>query len=148
MSNRAVVYRTAPQKEFKAAEELTRAGYSPELPTETIERHTPGRKPTVRTVPIMRQYISANGKPHDAKYVKKAIGTVDPVEIIRLKTTMDRIQERALLATNPYQIGQPVSLGEVPGVVASTVGEQCFVAVTMLGKQHLRPVHYSRLRPG
>ncbi len=148
MSNRAVVYRTAPQMEFRAAEELTRAGYSPELPTETIERHTPGRKPNVRTVPLMRQYISANGKPHDAKYVKKSIGTVDRVEIIRLKATMDRIQEKALLASNPYQISQPVWLGEVPGVVASTVGEQCFVAVTMLGKQHLRPVHYSRLRPG
>jgi hypothetical protein len=134
--------------EFKAEQELSRAGYGPELPTEQIERRTPGRKPVVREVPIMRGYITAYGKPHDAKYVKRAIGTVDPVEIIRLKTTMDRIQERARLASNPYQIGQPVSLGEVPGVVASTVGEQCFVAVTMLGKQHLRPVHYSRLRPG
>ena len=148
MSNRAVVYRTAPQMEHKAAQELERAGYEYDLPTETIERHTPGRKPTVRSVPLLRQYISANGKPHDAKYVKKSIGTVDRVEIIRLKTTMDRIQERALVASNPYAIGQSVCLGEVPGVVASTVGEQCVVAVIMLGKQHLRPVHYSRLRPG
>lgn len=143
-----IVYGTAPQTEFKADEELSRAGYSTELPTEQIERRTPGRKPVVRNVPLMRGYITSNGKPHDAKYVKRAIGKVDPVEIIRLKTTMDRIQERALLASNPYQISQPVWLGDVPGVVASTVGEQCFVAVTMLGKQHLRPVHYSRLRPG
>jgi hypothetical protein len=96
----------------------------------------------------MRGYITANGKPHDAKYVKKAIGTVDPVEIIRLKTTMDRIQEKKLRASNPFAVGQPVCVGDVPGVVAEKMGEDCVVAVTMLGKQHLRPVHYSRIRPG
>ena len=148
MSNRAVVYRTAPQMEHRAAEELERAGYEYDLPTETIERHTPGRKPTVRSVPLLRQYISANGKPHDAKYVKKSIGTVDRVEIIRLKTTMDRIKERKNRASNPFEVGQPVCVGDVPGVVADKIGEDCMVAVEMLGKQHLRPVHYSRLRPG
>ena len=148
MSNRAVVYRTAPQMEFKAAEELSRAGYRMELPTETIERHTPGRKPTVRNVPIMRQYISATGKPYDAKYVGKAIGPIEFSDVRRVQTVVDQYNQRPANIDNPYTVGQPVMIGDVPGVVATRDGEDCVVAVTLLGKQHLRPLHYSRLRPG
>jgi hypothetical protein len=134
--------------EFKAEQELLRAGYASELPTEQIERRTPGRKPVVRHVPLMRQYITATGKPHNAKYVKRPIGLVEISDVRRIQIVADKYSQRPAKIENPYNIGQPVLIGDVPGVVATTSGEDCVVAVTMLGKQHLRPLHYSRIRPG
>lgn len=146
MTDEAMLYRTAPQMEFRAADELDRSGYILELPVETITRHAAGRKPTVRHVPIMRQYISATGKPYNAKYVGKAIGRVKFSDVRRIQSAVE--QSSSKRPHNPFSLGQAVIVGEVPGVVASTQGEDCTVAVTMFDKQHLRVLHYSRLRPG
>lgn len=142
-------YRVAPQMEFKAADELRQHGIRHELLTEQITtRRTGSRKPVVRTAPIMRGYMPAESKPNNSKHLRRAVGQVPEVQIIRLKTTMDREQRRKDGQVVPFKVGQSVYRGDVPGTVADVNGEMCMFAWSMLGKHHVKPVHYEQLRPG
>lgn len=143
-------YRVAPQMEFKAAEEASSAGFAYDVPTEVIElRRTGSRKPCARTVPVMRGYLPTEGKPYNAKYIRKAVGPVRHADIIRMRTTMDRIQRRIDgMAGQPYRLGQAVFAGDIPATVAGSDGDMVTVAFEMIGKQHVKTLHYSQLRPG
>jgi hypothetical protein len=150
MTSTFIAYRVAPQMEFKAAEEVQRSGIPYRLLTETVTtRRTGNRKPTERTVPIMRCYLPAAGKPRDAKYIKSAVGPVPEAQLIRMSITMDRIQRRKAGQVVPYRVGQAGSIGDVPAVVADINGEEITVVWEMIGgKQHTQTMHYSRFRPG
>jgi hypothetical protein len=142
-------YRVLPQMEFKAAEEAGAAGYACDVPTEVIELRGTSRKPVKRTVPVMRGYLPAEGKPYNARYIRRAVGPVRHADMIRMKTTMDRVQRRdAGMSAQPYRVGQTVLAGEIPATVAEVEGDLVTVAFEMLGKQHARTLHYSQLRPG
>ena len=140
----------APHMEFRAAEEAQAAGYASDVPTEVIElRRTGSRKPCKRTVPVMRGYLPAEGKPYNSRYIRRAVGPVRHADMVRMKTTMDRVQRRdAGMSSQPYRVGQTVLAGEIPATVAEVEGELITVAFEMLGKQHARTLHYSQLRPG
>lgn len=148
MTDQLTVYHIPkPQTEFKAAQEMDRGGFSYVLPSEKIERRTAGRKPTVRNVPLMRSYLPANGKPRDAKYVGRAIGTVDRVEIIKLQANADRLQRRSVEII-PFKPGQTAFKGDIPVRVASITGRFCRIEWDMLGKRQTQSIHYTKLRPG
>jgi hypothetical protein len=98
--------------------------------------------------PLYGPYVIATGKPAEAIYVRKAIGPIEPGDARRMLLT-GRVRKRPTpTIANPYSIGQAVLIGEIPCTVAATDGPLCVIAWTMVGKQHLKPVHYSRLRPG
>lgn len=88
MSNTITVYRVPPLQEFKAAKELRQAGFRAYLPVETIK----GRRH-----PVARGYVSATGKPYDAKHVRQAIGDVPRAQLIRLYPSRDRGHKPAAL---------------------------------------------------
>ncbi len=147
MTDTLIAFHIPPQREFKAAGELDRAGIGYELLTETITtRRTGSRKPVERTVPAMRSYLPAEGKPINSRYIGRPVGLVSRKDLIRVATNLDRFQGRR--CDNPFTIGQAVYRGDVPGTIAGTDGQMCMFAWTMLGKQHVRPVHYEQLRPG
>lgn len=147
MNDTLIAFHIPPQREFKAAGELDRAGIGYELLTETITtRRTGSRKPVERTVPAMRSYLPAEGKPVNSRYIGRPVGRVSRKDLIRVANNLDRFQGRR--SDNPFTIGQAVYRGEVPGTIAGTDGQMCMFAWTMLGKQHVRPVHYEQLRPG
>lgn len=148
MSNTLNAYRVPPQMNGRAAQELHRAGIGYINPVQEITRHVAGRKPTVRHVPLLSGYMSAEGKPRDSKYIGRMVGPVDRVEIIRLQKNADRVQRRANAVLLPFKLGDAVLLGEVPAVVAGITGEDCTVAWDMLGKTHAKTIHYTQLRPG
>jgi hypothetical protein len=129
-------YKVPPLCEWKAAQELREAGVRAYVPRD------PGTK---RKAPVARGYVFSAHKPAFAKHVRGRVGTVTTSELARLYL---KRQRRAVEERNPYAVGQPVYIGEVPGIVSHRDGVKCSVAVTMLGKQHVRVLHYSRLRPG
>lgn len=136
MSNRLTAYRVPPQMEFKAAKELREHGHRAYVPRDLADKRRP---------PIARGYVFSGGKHAFARHVRTPVGTVTTAELGRLYAVR-KPQKRT--SANPFTIGQSVMVGDVPGVVATTTGDVCVVAVVMLGKQHLRPLHYDRLRPG
>lgn len=136
MSNRLIAYRVPPQMEFKAARELREHGHRAYVPRDLADKRRP---------PVARGYVFSGGKHAFARHVRGAVGAVTTAELGRLYA----VRKPTKASANPYTIGQHVTVGEVPGVVASTNGDSCVVAVTMIGKQHLlKPLHYERLRPG
>ena len=130
-----IAYRVPPQMEIKAARELRENGFRAYVPRDLADK----RKP-----PVARGYVFSGGKHAFARHVRTPVGAVTKAELGRLYA----VRKPTKRSANPFTIGQHVKMGEVPGVVASTHGDTCIVAVTMLGKQHLRPLHYDRLRPG
>lgn len=137
---RAVVYKTASNYEKKGIQELEQHGVSAfthyDVSGDRAKVTAPG-------------YIFANRAVKAAflKHVRsKPVGFARLSDIANLH--VGKTPKAPQREVNPFSIGQSVLVGEIPGVVASTDGVQCVVAVTMLGKQHLRPLHYSRLRPG
>lgn len=134
---KATVYKTAPNAEHRAARELESHGINAVVPFDDS-----GKRKRV-TAP---GYVFA-GRPLRAafvKHVRHEVGTAPVDALARLYV----FKPRKPASRNPYKIGQHVTVGEVPGVIAAIEGDICTVVVTMLGKQHLRPLHYARLRPG
>jgi hypothetical protein len=128
-------YRVPPLCEWKAAQELRESG---------VRAYVPRDPAASRKAPVARGYVFSAAKPAFAKHVRSRVGCVTKAELARLYLK----PKKATAPNNPYAIGQHVMIGEVPGVVMNRDGAECSVAVTMLGKQHVRVLHYSRLRPG
>lgn len=135
----AIAYKTMPNYEHKAADELERIGINAVVPYDDS-----GKRKRV-TAP---GYVFAGRAVSSAflKHVKGKVGHVRVNDLANLYVFKPKPVGHS--KPNPFSIGQSVMIGEVPGVIASTDGHKCQVAVTMLGKQHLRTMHYSRLRPG
>jgi len=140
-----IVHRVAPNQEHKAAQELREHGIRAYVPRDRGSKRSPFTGKHKAMAPgyvIARAAISLAY----AKHVRGApLGMVRHDELARLYAGRPKSKPAARC---PYAIGQAVTIGDIPGTVAAVQGETCIVAVVMLGKQHLRPLHYSRIRPG
>ncbi|MEQ1670122.1 MAG: hypothetical protein ABL893_04610 [Hyphomicrobium sp.] len=134
----AIAYKTKPNFEGKAARELESLGINAVVPYDDT-----GKRKRV-TAP---GYVFAGRVVSNAflRHVKGKVGPVRPGDLVCLYVFKPRARPAP---SNPFSIGQPVLIGEIPGTIASTEGSKCLVAVSMLGKSHVRTLHYSRLRPG
>ena len=144
MSNRAVVYRTAPNFEHKAAQELREAGARAYVARDRSTKRNPFMGKPRATAPgyVFSDRVCAITF---AKHVKTKVGIANKAELSNLYIA--RPQRRAEEA-NPYREGQPAFRGEIAVTVKSTSGRFCCVEWDMLGKRQTQSMHYTQLRPG
>ena len=152
MSNRAVVYRTAPNLEHKAAAELREAGARAYVARDRSTKRNPFTGKPRATAP---GYVFSDRvcTIMFAKHVKPSIGTASKAELANLY--IGRPQRRAEEA-NPFKQGDVVSFpnlvlpdgSPMPVTIASTSGRFCCVQWDMLGKRQTQSIHYTQLRPG
>lgn len=114
MSNTIIAYRTPPQLERKAADELRAAGYRAYLPTE-VKTTRNDRK---RRVAVAPGYVFADGKPHDAKHVRTAVGSVHRSELARIYPRRDRGH---MPPVSPFSTGDEVRIQRGPFAMLSGV---------------------------
>lgn len=134
-----IAYRTAPQMERKAAQELRQAGIRACVPRDLSASK---RNPTARGYVFARAAYSNAF----AKHCKgKPIGRVTASELARLYI---RRQRRRAEEACPYRLGQSVFVGEIKATVAEVRGRICIIETSMLGKTHRMSIHYAQLRPG
>lgn len=128
-------FRTPPQAEFRAEQELREAGFSAFVPTEYRYRRS-GASRTRRTkirVPMCPGYVFGSGKPSEARHVRNRIGTLREDETKHLQDISGKevdptpapitwaTGEPALIASGPFE-GSPVTIVEVRGKVALVEG--------------------------
>lgn len=140
MSNtaKAVVYKTKPNHEHKAARELEQHRINAVVPFDDT-----GKRKRV-TVP---GYVFA-GRELQAAFVKHVghkVGTAPIDSIARLYLFKDAAPPRN---DNPFKPGDIATRGETPVKVVSISGRACRIEWTMLGKTHTQSIHYTQLRPG
>jgi hypothetical protein len=145
MSNRAVVYKTAPQMEHKAAQELREAGARAYVGRDRGSRRSPftGK---LKTPAPGYVFSDRSCSIAFAKHVGQKLGVVRKDELARLYIA--KPQRRAETEANPYKPGQAAFKGEIPVTVASTSGRFCRIEWDMLGKRQTQSIHYTQLRPG
>ena len=117
-----IAYRTASQMERKATQEARAAGHRAYLPMD---------KTGQRQAPTARGYVFSEGKPHDAKHIKNAIGQVARNEVRRLYLRTSKKQHQ-----NAFQVGDRVwSASNYPGTVVQVHGRERYdVAVVIAHK--------------
>lgn len=143
MSN-AFVYRTAANRERMAARDLDRLGIAAIVP---IDRSGKRAKVTMPGYFFPREAVRRGFSKHVLHQGEVGfLGVVPEADLKRMEIQKEKPQTS--IETNPFAIGQAVMVGEVSACIAGTDGPMCSVAVTMLGKTHLKLMHYSRLRPG
>lgn len=144
MNNRAVVYRTAPNLEHKAAQELREAGARAYVARDRSTKRNPFTGKPRATAP---GYVFSDRVCHImfAKHVKPSIGSARKAELANLY--IGRPQRRVEEA-NPYHAGQPAYRGEIAVTVTGTSGRFCLIEWNMLGKRQSQSIHYTQLRPG
>jgi len=157
MSNTKTICSLPRKDVFKAEEAVRRLGVEARAWRETITRKMPQSKVTREVTVPAASYLStglpAGYKKHvlDERSVTpivlRVLGTANDDEINRFERAIAKTSSPTI-AENPFKLGQVGILGEVPGTVASTDGELCSFAYDMLGKTHIKVVHYSQLRPG
>ena len=145
MSNRAVVYRTAPNLEHKAAQELREAGARAYVGRDRSSKRNPFTGKPRATAP---GYVFADRvcTMVFAKHVKSKVGEFSKVELGNLYIA--RPQRRVETDANPYRTGQPAYRGEIAVTVTNTSGRFCLIEWDMLGKRQTQSIHYTQLRPG
>lgn len=145
-------YTIARQREFKALVELRARGIKAHVPTRLIRRRTRFRDKAVRVPSAPGYLLTTPACNAERVTLERTHCTMNRIGASRIEDALrlyERSRMNAKASANPFTIGQHVTVGEVPGVVASTDGDSCVVAVTLIGKQHLlKPLHYDRLRPG
>lgn len=144
----AIVYRTAPMAEHKAADELRRAGIRAYVPRDRGSRRNPFTGKHTAPAP---GYVFAGAALSSAyaKHCKAPIGNVPKIELHRLYLRRPRQQATAC----PYRPGDTVSvikgrMAEITSTVIEVRGRLCIIATKMLGKEHRQSIHYTQLRPG
>lgn len=139
----AVVYRTAPNMEHKAAAELREAGIRAYVGRDRGAKRNPF---TGKRRVVAPGYVFAAGACQRAfaKHVKGQLGKIDRAELGRLYIA----KPKPAREQNPYGVGQKVLYGEVPAKVVDVRGRSCVIAWVMCGKQHSQAIHYAQLRPG
>ena len=140
----AIVYRTPPQSEHKAAQELREAGIRAYVPRDRGSRRSPFTGKHLSPCP---GYVFAKGALASAyaKHVRAPLGVVSKAELHRLY--IGRPQRRAAESI-PFSIGQSVRVGELAGTITDIRGRMCVVLVSLFGRTHSQALHYSRIRPG
>lgn len=145
MSKITVVYRTAPQQEHKAAQELREAGARAYVGRDRGSRRNPFTGKPRATAPgyVFSDRACALAF---AKHVKSKVGIASKSDLGRLY--LARPQRRADTDTNPFKVGDTAIKGEMAVKIVSTSGRACLIAFEMMGKTHTQSIHYTQLRPG
>lgn len=135
--SQAVVYKTRPNHEHKAAKEIEQRGINAVVPWDDS-----GKRKRV-TAP---GYVFAGRELRAAflKHVQHRVGFVRVDTLANLYV----MKPKPSREENPYSVGQQVLYGEVPAKVIDVRGRACIVAWVMCGKQHSQSIHYTQLRPG
>lgn len=132
-------FRTVPQAEFKARDELQNAGFSAFIPTECRYRRV-GAHRTRRTkvqVPMCPGYVFGSGKPSEARHVRNRIGALRKTDTVDDFKHLQSISgkeidneprpvtwqpgEPAVIGSGPFE-GSSVTVLEVRGKVAIVKG--------------------------
>ncbi len=151
MSERLNLYIVPPQQEFRAANELQEKGIGFELLTETVTYQRSGsRKPVERTVPLIRGYLPAEGKPHDAKHLRRSIGTVSRSDLIRCVSNRDRgrVPARAQFQTGDHVKINVGRYADVTGRLVQNRAKVWVVDVGMPATVTVHSKHMIRIDPG
>lgn len=141
----AIVYRTAPMMEHKAAAELRQHGIRAYVPRDRGSRRSPFTGKHAGPAP---GYVFARAAYSNAfaKHCKgKPLGTVSKAEMSRLylQAPKRRVDEAC-----PYVVGQQVRVGELSATVMQIRGRICVVVVSLFGKTHSQAIPYAQLKPG
>jgi hypothetical protein len=157
MSNTKTICSLPRKDVFKAEDAVRRLGVEARAWRETITRKMPQSKVTREVIVPAASYLStglpAGYKKHvlDERSVTpivlRVLGTANDDEINRFQRAIAKTPAPTK-TSNPFSVGQSGSLGELAGTVANLDGEMCSFAFDLLGKTHIKVVHYSRLRPG
>ena len=144
MSNTAVVYRTAPQQEHKAAQELREAGARAYVARDRSTKRNPFTGKPRATAP---GYVFSDRACQIAfaKHVKSKVGLASKAELGRLYLARPRRQSDDVV---PFKVGQSVMKGELAAKIVAISGRACRIEWNMLGKTHTQSIHYTQLRPG
>ena len=140
----AVVYRTAPQMEHKAAQELREAGARAYVARDRATKRNPFTGKPRATAP---GYVFSDRSCQIAfaKHVKSKVGIASKSELARLYLGRPQPAPRA---ENPFKVGDAAFRGELAVKVISTSGRACLIAFDLCGKTHTQSIHYTQLRPG
>lgn len=140
-----IAYRTPPNAEHKAAQELREHGIRAYVPRDRGAKRSPITGKPKAPAPGYVFARSAMASAY-AKHVRGApLGRVSQAELGRLY--LSRPQRRAADVI-PFTIGQQVHIGELSGTITDIRGRMCVVLVSLFGKTHSQAIHYSRIRPG
>lgn len=114
------LYKTAPQKERKARDEIRRARIKALLPME--------ERTNRRMHPVAPGYIFADAKPTDSRYVRECLGQIDRGAIAPLYTRRRAAKPQP---ERPFKKGDRVtaslSTGNKSGVIEQTRGRVVIV---------------------
>ena len=144
MSNRAVIYRTAPNFEHKAAAELREAGARAYVARDRSTRRNPFTGKPKATAPgyVFSDRVCSTVF---AKHVKSKVGLALKSELSNLYLARPRRQSEDAV---PFAVGQSALRGEIPVKVVGISGRFCRIEWDMLGKRQSQSIHYTQLRPG
>ncbi len=144
MSNRAVVYRTAPNLEHKAAQELREAGARAYVARDRSTKRNPFTGKARATAPgyVFSDRVCAI---MFAKHVKSKVGIALKSELSNLYLARPRRQSEEVV---PFAPGDSALRGEIPVKVVAISGRFCRIEWDMLGKRQTQSIHYTQLRPG
>lgn len=145
MINHTIVYRTAPQSEHKAAQELREAGARAYVGRDRTSKRNPFTGKLKAPAPgyVMSDRVCQIAF---AKHVKGKLGTVRKEELARLYIAKPK--RRADTEINPYKVGDAVLKGEVACTVVGIIGRFCRIEWDMLGKTQTQSIAYNQLKPG
>lgn len=121
-------YRTSPQKEFKAEDELRRAGVDAIVPLVHVRRRYGSSRVWVKER-MMPGYVLARGKPHTVEHVKGKVGTVSTSEFCRLA----RIQARSASETEATKSPTGFSVGDE--AIAAVNGGTAAVVIRSINRR-------------
>lgn len=134
------IYRTAPQQERKARDELRRSGVKAYLPLE--DRVSKARRRS--KAPIIPGYIFADEKPAQAQYVKAHIGQIERADLSPLYVKRKMAEPQT---ERPFKKGDRVliklSTGDKLGSIEQLRGRVAIVH--MDGAHHTMSISMVRL---
>lgn len=138
------VYRTAPQQERKARDEIRRAGIKAYVPLEDRTRKDRRRFKH----PVAPGYVFADSKPPEAKYVKASIGQIERNSISPLYVRRQSVKQLAKpMLERPLRKGDRViiamSTGNKSGLIVQARGRACVVQID--GATHTVSVSTTRV---
>ena len=127
-------FRTPPQAEFKAEQELSETGFNAYVPSEYYWQRGPNRSRRFKAPrPAALGYVSSNCKPHDARHVRRRVGSVKDQELTGLKAADAREidtepkaiewkpKDKARIISGPLE-GADVVVNEIRGNIALVEG--------------------------
>ena len=119
-------YRTAPQQEFKAAQELRDHG---------IRAYVPRDHTVKRRAPVARGYVFARCKPAFAKHVRSRIGEVHAGELARIYMRRQHVKPPTSAFAPGDLVGVAVGVhANMAGRIVRQTKKGWMISTLMMGK--------------